>query len=103
MSRLIAIGFALVILGILVTFIGTFILVLKPLMEAPQTTNVTVTGGAAGCIVIFFIPICFGTGNQPQLSMILTIMAVTLTVIIIIFSFIFMRRLISKPQPETFI
>jgi len=102
MPRLIAIGFALIVLGILITFIGAFLLVLKPLMEAPETAT-NVTSAAAGCIVIFFIPICFGTSTQPQLSMILTIMAIALTLVIIVFSFIFIRRVTTSHQSGTLI
>ena len=98
MPRYLMIGFAIVMIGIIVMFIGIAILTLAPLLKTP--TNVTT--GAAGCIVIFFVPICFGTGTEPKLAMVLTAVSLAVALIMVIISLLFIRRMLRVPTQPSF-
>ena len=49
----------LVKFGVLLMFISILLIVIGILLPSPHE----ISGGFAGCVVIFFIPICFGTGE----------------------------------------
>lgn len=88
MQRLWLYGLVLVILGVIVVFIATSLYMLSMVMKHGGEVG----GGAAGCIVIFFIPICFGVGTKPQLALVLTIVSVILAVIVIVLSVLMFRK-----------
>ncbi|MCC6046048.1 MAG: hypothetical protein LM572_04650 [Ignisphaera sp.] len=60
--RIFHIGFILIVIGFIMAFAAALLLVLLPLV---QQLPEGVSGiGGAGCIILFFIPICFGFGPQ---------------------------------------
>ncbi len=85
-SVLSKIGFLLIIIGIAILFITPILVALSIQHEASSQENVSV--GVGGCIIILFIPICFGVGSPGILEFTLVITAVMLiaTVLLIIFS-----------------
>ncbi len=70
-------GFILLFLGMLMTIIASLLIFFYA--EERQGAG---EGGVAGCIVIFFIPICFGVGDQ-QIIWIM-IPAILLTILLLI-------------------
>ncbi|OYT40705.1 MAG: hypothetical protein B6U89_01315 [Desulfurococcales archaeon ex4484_58] len=91
----------LISIGILLFFIGVIIIIVASLLFffiAPSSpSDKRVEGGVAGCIVIFFIPICFGAGS-PSIIPLLIILALIMVVIMIIFLLIIHRSLFSVIQ-----
>jgi uncharacterized membrane protein len=83
MKFLEALGIGLIVLGLL--FIVISIL-------TPSSHSVS-SGGFAGCIVIFFIPICFGGGQASQQ---LIAISALLTIILVIFAFIGFLLLVRR-------
>ncbi len=89
MLRTLSLGMILIFLGIAVIVIGSLIGILVSIQRSisvPQNvTNVSeekVEGGA--CIVIFFIPICFGTSASITLvSMVITAIALVIVALLI--------------------
>ena len=51
--------------GLVLIFAGFLLVLAAPLLALASDAKVTATGGAVGCVVIFFVPICFGAG-APQ-------------------------------------
>ena len=45
--------------GVLLMLISILLIIIGILLPSPYE----ISGGFAGCVVIFFIPICFGTGE----------------------------------------
>ncbi len=56
-SRLWIIGFIIIVVGFLLVFAGTLLS-----MQGTSSTSGNTSIGVGGCIIIFFIPICFGQG-----------------------------------------
>jgi len=80
--RLFKLGLVLVFTGVVLTIVAAL---LPLLLVSPETSSVSVTGG--GCIVVFFIPICFGVGEQAQLALLLAvILTLVLVVVLIVFN-----------------
>jgi len=46
--------------GLLLVFVGFFLVFLAALLA---TGDAVVRSGAVGCVVVFFVPICFGAGD----------------------------------------
>ncbi|MFB6491312.1 MAG: hypothetical protein TU35_008800 [Thermoproteus sp. AZ2] len=86
MNKLFLAGLALVFIGFAIMAIAPF-LYLASSSSAPS--NVEVAG--AGCIFLFFVPICFGAG-APQLLSIALVITAALLVVAIVLSALFMRR-----------
>ncbi|MEM1615074.1 MAG: hypothetical protein QXP31_03550 [Pyrobaculum sp.] len=61
MNSLFALGLALI-------FAGVALLVATPLL-AQAGKSAAVGGAAVGCVVVFFVPICFGAGNEPYFTL----------------------------------
>ena len=57
-------GLYMVFAGIATVFIASLAMVLLGAL-APLTSGGGVSGGGAFCIVLFFVPICFGAGEFP--------------------------------------
>uniref|UniRef100_A0A7C4FF86 DUF131 domain-containing protein n=1 Tax=Ignisphaera aggregans TaxID=334771 RepID=A0A7C4FF86_9CREN len=75
--RLFHIGLLLIVTGFAVAFIATLLLVIMPLLQQPPQN----TTSGVSCIIIFFIPICFGFGPQESIWL-LTIAALALAVVV---------------------
>lgn len=56
----------LVVVGIALIVLGTVLLGLAALLTAAKSA--AVTGGAVGCVLVFFVPICFGGGAPEAVS-----------------------------------
>ncbi len=86
-------------------FIGitlTIIAALLPLLLlSPETSNVNITGG--GCIVVFFIPICFGVGEQAQLALLLAVILTLVLVVMLIVFNAWILKILKKSVNTTLI
>lgn len=80
-------GFTLIVVGVLLALIAVII----PLFTIPFTEGAKISGG--GCIVILFIPICFGYG---ELSLQLVVIAMILAIALIIIYFVAYRTLVAE-------
>lgn len=89
-SRLFKIGFILVFLGIIIVVLVPIIMVLTTTSGSSETHT-----GFGGCIVIFFIPICFGAGS-PELVPLLIIIALALTLALILLLPLLLRKTIER-------
>lgn len=82
-------------LGLLLIFCGfalAFIATIFPLLTFEwNATNLSVTGG--GCIIIGFIPVCFGVGEYP-IHILIVVLSIALALVLIgaIFSFHILRE-----------
>ena len=76
---LLKLGLLLIFAGIIITFLA---ILLPLLLTTPESTSTSVTGG--GCIMIFFIPICFGIGEQAHLALLLAVILSIILVVILI-------------------
>jgi uncharacterized membrane protein len=75
-------------LGLVLVFAGVIVAVVAALLPllliTPETSGVSVTSG--GCIIVFFVPICFGVGEHAQLALLLAVvLSIVLVVILILF------------------
>jgi|UniRef100_A0A7J3Z8U9 hypothetical protein len=86
--RLFHIGLLLIVTGFAVAFIATLLLVITPLLQQPPQ-NTTVASGVS-CIIIFFIPICFGFGPQESIWL-LTIAALALAAVVMVVGYMIHR------------
>ncbi|MEZ0318556.1 MAG: hypothetical protein ABWK05_00995 [Pyrobaculum sp.] len=56
--------------GLFLVLVGVALLIAALLVSVFQAGKASAVGGAAvGCVVVFFIPICFGAGNEPYLTL----------------------------------
>ncbi|MFN3804664.1 MAG: hypothetical protein ACK4SY_06385 [Pyrobaculum sp.] len=74
--------------GLLLIFAGTGLLVVMPLL----THTKIIETATVGCVVIFFIPICFGVGTTAFLSWTLAVAAALLFVVTILQWLLWRRR-----------
>lgn len=82
-------GLLLIIIGIVLAFTAT---ILPLILVGFKTSEISITGG--DCIILFFIPICFGVGEQAvQALLVAVILAVILVVVIVILNMWILRRL----------
>ena len=84
------IGYVLIFIGILIIFST----VMYGIMSGLSGSNIH--GGAAGCIVIFFIPICFGVGTDTNSLYILFILGYVVIIILLVFTILFIKRAMKK-------
>jgi uncharacterized membrane protein len=85
------------VLGLMLIFAGIALIIIAPLILAIMTAEgVKFNATGVGCIVLFFIPICFGYG-EPLLIITLMVLAV---VLIVVFLIVF-RLLLRDLQVET--
>jgi uncharacterized membrane protein len=81
-------GFVLIVAGIVLAVIAV---VVPPLLVALQQPEQVATGvSGAGCIVVLFIPICFGFGPQ-QLVLPLIVLAIAVTIIFAVIALLMYR------------
>jgi len=68
----------LFLVGLVLIFAGFFLILVAPLLTLASNTKIEAAGGAVGCVVIFFVPICFGAGASHAVAWGLVIAAVML-------------------------
>ncbi len=83
----------LVKLGLLLIIAGFIIFLFIPILLFTSSGSSKV--GFGGCIVIFFIPICFGAGS-PELVPLLIIIALALTLALILLLPLLLRKTIER-------
>lgn len=78
------------ILVLLAGFVLVFLAVLLPIMTS--WSQATTSTGFAGCVVIFFIPVCFGLGES-EFVPVMIILSLILTLVLVVSAFLISRRL----------
>ncbi len=91
-------GFILIVIGIIMVFIAA----IAPLFTIITTNIANVEISGAGCIVLFFIPICFGYG---EFALQLIIIAIILAIVLAVTYFIIYRMAVGilKSEKATYI
>ncbi len=81
------------LLGYMLMFVGILIILLTIMYGIVSGLGESnIHGGTVGCIVIFFIPICFGAGTDTSFLYILFILGYVIIIILLIFSMLFIKR-----------
>lgn len=78
-GRLFVLGFVFMVLGFIVLFASALLMVLQGAGSEGEGGI-----GVGGCVIVFFVPICFGAGT-PGLSTIVLILALILSILSIVF------------------
>jgi uncharacterized membrane protein len=86
--RLGTLGFILLIAGVIIAFVSTLIPFIAGLLGGFGGGEVKVTGG--GCVVVFFIPICFGYGDS-----LILILLMAVAIVLVVVSFIVFKSLVK--------
>lgn len=97
-------GFVLIFLGIALAIIAALLPAiaisltwsLQP-REAMPTPTTRTGGGVGGCILLFFIPICFGYGVG-YLPITLIIISLVLAAVVAIVTYLTLRYLAPRPK-----
>lgn len=84
------VGLIFVILGFAIAFVAALLPIVLGTMLSGQEINVS--GG--GCVVIMFIPVCFGVGEYP---LIMIITSAVLALILMVFGFLILRWMRNLP------
>ncbi len=94
--KLVFAGIGLIMIGFLLVFLSTILSIPSTVPSAPSgnKTSSNVSGGVAGCIVIFFIPICFGAGS-PGIIQWLIIVTLVVTVLFLVIILLLARSFSS--------
>jgi len=90
MNRLFIIGTTLIIIGFIVIIIGSILPALTISSKPSEKTEV----GVGGCVVIMFIPICFGYG-KPEIMTPLITLSLALVIILVVIYIIMTRKIIT--------
>ncbi len=100
MRSLVRIGFVLIFIGVALAFIAALLPAIaaasQPSEAAPTPSNRT-SIGVGGCVLIFFVPICFGYGTN-HLPITMLIIALALTAVMILLAFLLLR--VAMPRPR---
>ncbi len=70
--------------GLVLIFAGFLLVLAAPLLALASDAKVVATGGAVGCVVIFFVPICFGAGAPQVVSWGLVAVAVMMALVALV-------------------
>jgi uncharacterized membrane protein len=70
--------------GLMLIFAGFLLVLAAPLLALASDARVAATGGAVGCVVIFFVPICFGAGAPQVVSWGLVAVAVMMALVTLV-------------------
>ena len=82
-------GFIIVFIGILIIIIASILMVFsQPIQDSGGRVNV------GGCIIIGFIPICFGYG-EPWVMVLAIILTIILVIILLLLPYIIYKRSIK--------
>jgi len=82
-------GYILVFVGFLIILLTIIYGVLSGLSES------TIHGGAVGCIIVFFIPICFGAGTDTSSLYTLFVFGYIIIIIMVLFTVILIRKAVK--------
>ncbi|MEZ0248479.1 MAG: hypothetical protein ABWJ97_04335 [Thermoproteus sp.] len=86
----------LFVLGLLIALVGFFVMAVAPLLQvssAPQATT-------AGCILIFFVPICFGAGQPQTVGAAVLASAVILAALFVISLLLFLWPVVREQKQD---
>jgi len=87
-------------LGIIVLFAGLALILLSALLQTLTPANQGgVSSGVAGCVILLFIPICFGLGDTGFLPIIISL-SLILTLALILINFLILRKLAGSGHSE---
>jgi len=87
-------------LGIIILFAGLALILLSALLQTVTSANQGgVSSGVAGCVILLFIPICFGLGDTGFLPIIISL-SLILTLALILTNFLILRKLAGSEQAE---
>ncbi len=87
-------------LGIIVLFAGLALILLSMLLQTLTSTNQEgISSGVAGCVILLFIPVCFGLGDAGFLPIIISL-SLILTIALILINFLILRRLAGNERSE---
>lgn len=78
------------ILFLLAGFILVFLAVLLPILALGS--QATTSSGVAGCVILFFIPICFGLGESGLIPIMIAL-SLVLTLVLLILTFLISRKI----------
>lgn len=90
-------GFTLIIVGMAIVFAAAIAPLLTLLLSGDSVASRGVDVSGGGCIVLFFIPVCFGFG---ELALHLIIVAAALAVALAIVSLIVYRVIAGSLKPD---
>lgn len=95
--KLITLSFILIVLGFLIAMVATLI----PLFIV-ISNNSRIDINVGGCILVFFVPICFGYGTTPlHLIMIILLLVIVIVLITIGLNiFIRMKNTLNRMYEE---
>lgn len=85
------------IVFLLAGFVLVFLAVLLPILTSVD--QATTSSGIAGCVILFFIPICFGFGESGVLPFMM-ILSLALTLVLVVFAFLVFRKLTKNRYVE---
>ncbi|MEM3926131.1 MAG: hypothetical protein QXU13_00880 [Desulfurococcaceae archaeon] len=90
--KLYLLGFTLIFIGVILAMVSAFLPLLFTMIDGKATIkggDIDVKIGAGWCIVVFFIPICFGFGEYATLLMVLVI---ALAIVLVLTSYLLYRH-----------
>lgn len=85
------------ILFLLAGFVLVFLAVLLPVLTSGS--QATTSSGVAGCVILFFIPICFGLGESGVVPVII-LLSLVLTLVLLVVTFLISRKLAVSGNVE---
>ena len=74
----------LFLVGLMLILAGFLFVLAAPLLALASNAKVAATGCAVGCVVIFFVPICFGAGAPHVVSWGLVAAAVMMALVALV-------------------
>ena len=74
----------LFLVGLMFVLAGFLLVLAAPFLALASNAEVAATGGAVGCVVIFFVPICFGAGAPQVVSWGLVVAAVMMALVALV-------------------
>jgi uncharacterized membrane protein len=74
----------LFLVGLMFVLAGFLLVLAAPFLALASDAKVAATGGAVGCVVIFFVPICFGAGAPHVVSWGLVAVAVMMALVALV-------------------
>ncbi|MEL9990537.1 MAG: hypothetical protein QXP98_00685 [Thermoproteus sp.] len=86
----------LFVLGLLIALIGFFVMAVAPLLQVSGASQVA----TAGCVLIFFVPICFGAGQPQTVGALVLASAAILAVLFVISLLLFLWPIIWKQKQD---
>lgn len=78
------------ILLLLAGFVLVFLAALLPVLTSGS--QATTSSGVAGCVILFFIPICFGLGESGVVP-VMIVLSLALTLVLLVATFLISRKL----------